>query len=74
MNETKPEVVQSLLLLVDIDIPLETIETWNTEQLVEATVYVSSVHLAASDNPIKPRPMPAFLQALTHPTPAREEA
>jgi len=52
-----------ILSLVDMDIPLEIIETWTDEDFSSALNWASSVHLRASDNyDVKVPKMPKFLK------------
>jgi hypothetical protein len=57
----RPAVLRDLLLLADVDVPLETIEIWTNEERQAAEKWAASVHLAASDNDVEVGAKPDFL-------------
>jgi hypothetical protein len=57
----RPAVLRDLLLLADVDVSLETIETWTNEERQAAEKWAASVYLSASDNDIEVGTRPGFL-------------
>lgn len=57
-----PSTLRDILgLVLPRPVPIKTIKTWTCGQYLQAEEWASLEHLAASDNPVKRKPMPAFL-------------
>lgn len=54
-------IIRDMLLLVDIDVPVEMIMTWTCQQRDQAEDWAAAVHLEASDNDVKVPSKPEFL-------------
>lgn len=55
------ESVQLVLGLVNVQVPLRHIHQWCWTERLVAVDYAVRVHLRASDNPVKLRPLPSFV-------------
>ena len=57
----QPEVLRDLLLLVQEDVTVETIEGWTEPQRAAVRAWAGALHLRASDNDVDVPARPAFL-------------
>lgn len=62
-KQATPQIVQDVLALAEVHLRLEAIEPWTELELALAYDWAVRVHLGASDNPVKQRPKPSFVEA-----------
>jgi hypothetical protein len=56
-----PELIRDVLMLISLDVDLDTIKTWTPNELLMVYDWAMREHARASDNIVRRRPRPALL-------------